>query len=152
MPPVHHSFFFFISHVFQGVADVLCFKCPFLSCCCSCLWEKVVFSFRKEVEHSPQWSVSLVHMVGAQFVLAERGDLAVPLTVKARSPHFLCYIYIKKAQQHTSLQPTSAAGHTACGTVTPRGFSVSVSSSSGYFIQRCNECGTCKYEFHTKKR
>lgn len=58
----------------------------------------------------------------------------------------------KKSKHYASLQPTGAAGHTACWIVTPRGFSVSVSSPSGYFIQRLIECGTWKYEFHRKKR
>lgn len=52
-------------------------------------------------------------MAGAQFVVAERGDLAVPLT--ARHIFFVIKKNEKKRSKHyASLQPTGAAGHTAC--------------------------------------
>lgn len=48
-------------------------------------------------------------MAGAQFVVAERGDLAVPLTAR-----HIFFVIKKKSKHYASLQPTGAAGHTAC--------------------------------------
>lgn len=88
---------------------------PYLICTfCSCLWEKVVFLFSKTVEHSHNkvfhsstWLMHSLWWLNAVHTNESLGSAS----------HFKGMLSIfseLKKYGHASLQPTSAAEHTAC--------------------------------------